>query len=1237
MKKSTEKIIVWSILGLLIALPFWRWFFTDWLLTQGDWVLIDPITLGHYLNVPFAWNWTGLGSANITASYYPTYLLQAILAHIELGYPLIERLVFFFPAVLCLVLGTYFYVRHVFKSHTAGIIAAAIYTLNTYTLITINNHVNIVSAMALMPLVLLCYEKLFATRQVRYSIIAGLLLFLISAYDFRILYIFLFVLAPYVVIRGYNKKGIFYIATQYKESFLYATPIFLALLTNMYWVVGIINMQALTDNELFSRGLFGNAFYSTLHSLTLHHPFWTGSHVEVFTQQPIPYYFFAVPLIAVISLLTSRQRPLVFFFGIVTLIGILLSKQVDLPFPSLYPFLYEHFPGFNAFREASKFYTLIALGYALVLGGLFAGWTTEQRAIVRNVKLTSAAVVMSVVMINAIPAMNGNLDFLFQERVPHTDYAVLNDHFNSVNGPTTTLWVPRDSRYAVYTPVLRKVSLTYIERETTRKWRTQTPGTTDDSPESRLAHTLNTEYFSDLLSGINAHYVIVPIRDTINNDDFFKHYGGQDNTEIREWYIAQIDALPYLERIDIGAEELVIYENKNYLPHIRSTTALTSYADYSSIEEKYLFASSKLALPFDFFTAKESKSFPSYHITQLYDDLDQNSFVDNELRTVQSTKKSATVYARTTPQYKAYRTDKENLIVINQYVPGLYHASLPLYEHFTSPSSKHIYPQADVAISSSHVEHLSTSTNWLVLGRINLEHALYTTISSGVLQNGSFEEGLWQKQVGDCNNYDENPLLDMRQTSEAYEGTNALELSATRHIACTKTSAPVTASSTYILSLAYQGKNAKQAGYYLSFNNGTSSDNISERLPITSENWQVHEKLVNIPNNTSELTIHLYAYETDGLTENTVHYDAVSLQEIEYVATIPAATSTPQYEEIPLPQQDEYEFTFSDPNYNLANNIPNPSLEEGLWQSKVGDCNNYDSYGRLDMRHATMGSEGQLALELSATRHIACTGPGLVPVAGGGRYLLSFDYQSENAKQVGYYIGFNNDAGSVSERIQLSDADRGKEWHTFTKQIDIPADATTASLLVYAYESDGKTENIVRYDNFHLIELPPIHNRYYLVSDPQTNFVDPESITFDLVNPTKKLVHIKGATTPFYLAMSESYHPEWQAQFTNDKIQGFFNGWVPFVTPDTISDDHHFELNGLLNGWYIDIDEHCKQKNLCTQNPDGSYDIELTLEFFPQRWFYLGLLISGTTLIGCVGYLVYDFACRRRRHAKHSV
>ncbi len=126
--------------------------------------------------------------------------------------------------------------------------------------------------------------------------------------------------------------------------------------------------------------------------------------------------------------------------------------------------------------------------------------------------------------------------------------------------------------------------------------------------------------------------------------------------------------------------------------------------------------------------------------------------------------------------------------------------------------------------------------------------------------------------------------------------------------------------------------------------------------------------------------------------------------------------------------------------------------------------------------------------------------------------------------------------------------------------------------------------------------------------------------------------------------MSESFHPQRQAQFSNEKIGSSqlrrfnllnFRSWVPWVTPDRIADDHHFELNGFLNGWYIDINEHCTTKSLCTKNADGSYDIELVLKFFPQRWFYLGLLISVTTLLSCIGYLAYDFIRRRKqRHSK---
>ena len=112
----------------------------------------------------------------------------------------------------------------------------------------------------------------------------------------------------------------------------------------------------------------------------------------------------------------------------------------------------------------------------------------------------------------------------------------------------------------------------------------------------------------------------------------------------------------------------------------------------------------------------------------------------------------------------------------------------------------------------------------------------------------------------------------------------------------------------------------------------------------------------------------------------------------------------------------------------------------------------------------------------------------------------------------------------------------------------------------------------------------------------------------------------------------------------NKKINGFFNKWVPWVKSNRVSDDQHFELNGFLNGWFVDTARLCQVESLkvhkvensglnsaCVLNEDGSYDIEMVIEFFPQRWFYLGLLISGTTFIGCIGFLGWDFVRRRRR------
>ena len=335
-------------------------------------------------------------------------------------------------------------------------------------------------------------------------------------------------------------------------------------------------------------------------------------------------------------------------------------------------------------------------------------------------------------------------------------------------------------------------------------------------------------------------------------------------------------------------------------------------------------------------------------------------------------------------------------------------------------------------------------------------------------------------------------------------------------------------------------------------------------------------------------------------------------------------------------------FEYKNPKFSLENLIENPSFEDGFWQEKVGDCHNRDQNPVLAMSlNGEEKTDGEQSLQLEAKRHIACTFKE-IPVKSGSVYFLSFDYQSPNAKKASYRLAFNDEEKTtiwendeertiIWENIDIED----KEWHTFSKIIKVPDGSTLVSLRSHAVPINEKTNTINRYDNFKLIEIPDFKDKFYLVSEPEEKLREPALINFDLINPTKKIVHIKGVTTPFYLAMSESYHSQWQAQMNTRKINGFLNNWWPFVKPKKVADKYHYKLNDFINAWYINPAELCKNSNTaCTKNTDGSFDMEMTIEFFPQRWFYLGLLISGTTLFGCVGYLTFNFIRRKKLNKK---
>ncbi len=316
------------------------------------------------------------------------------------------------------------------------------------------------------------------------------------------------------------------------------------------------------------------------------------------------------------------------------------------------------------------------------------------------------------------------------------------------------------------------------------------------------------------------------------------------------------------------------------------------------------------------------------------------------------------------------------------------------------------------------------------------------------------------------------------------------------------------------------------------------------------------------------------------------------------------------------------EFRYTDKAYNYQNIMPNPSLEDGLWQDKVVDCNAYDTSALIGMKVDKKDkTDGRQSLRLEAQRHIACTGPNDIVVKPGSHYLLSFDYRSSIPKKAGYYIGFNNaDEDFVSDRLPGEHDD----WQQYSQVISIPQGTTQLKMLLYAYPDDATGDNVdVHYDNFQLIEVPDLQDEFYVLSDARLNYKTPQSVTLATVDPTRKKIRVTSASTPFYLVLNESYHPKWRLDLSNDKVNSAAGSWLPLGV-DAVSEADHFKVNNALNAWFVDPEQLCRDHDGCIKNGDGSYDMDLVAEFAPQRSFYVGAIVSSVAWLGVAGYLGFD-------------
>jgi len=258
------------------------------------------------------------------------------------------------------------------------------------------------------------------------------------------------------------------------------------------------------------------------------------------------------------------------------------------------------------------------------------------------------------------------------------------------------------------------------------------------------------------------------------------------------------------------------------------------------------------------------------------------------------------------------------------------------------------------------------------------------------------------------------------------------------------------------------------------------------------------------------------------------------------------------------------------------NLVADPSFEEGKWQIYPGSP---------DPKFSAESFEGQRALKI-----VAAEGPDR---AGAwteienfdprNSYQISFYYKGLFGQPSKYFIEESTCNGwEESDTCSIlygmgSGLETTAGWLRYETFYQPHRGARRARLVFMSHDSDLKNASL--FDQVQVNAVTPEKNLLRTGEtrspDSTTNRPLPE-VSYSRINPALYKVSVSKAGGPFILVFSESFHPQWRLNLDSPA---------------------HFRINGFANAWLID--------------PQNESNLELKIEFTPQRIYTLGQKISG--------------------------
>ncbi len=250
-------------------------------------------------------------------------------------------------------------------------------------------------------------------------------------------------------------------------------------------------------------------------------------------------------------------------------------------------------------------------------------------------------------------------------------------------------------------------------------------------------------------------------------------------------------------------------------------------------------------------------------------------------------------------------------------------------------------------------------------------------------------------------------------------------------------------------------------------------------------------------------------------------------------------------------------------------------------------------------------------------------------------YLISFEYLTHGDIFETSLLFRYKDKRNVPEssyRYLFQEPKISRKWQKFNAIIET-SNIHDMIFFITPWEKNTKRVKIDIKD-FKMLKLPPHPEVFFLNAKSIQLSEHTPKITFKKINPTKYIISVQNAKTPYILVFSEAFNASWKLYLRNNSsnekiniVKKYFNGDVnegenesQFLNTNTfetwgrksIADNRHFLANGYANGWHI-----------TPEDTSNTSDYDLIVEMADQRFFHYSVILTLGGIITILGWFTW--------------